>query len=148
MDTADSELIEQTIRIEARPETVFSFFIDPQKMVMWKGILASLDPQPGGLYQVEISPNDIVRGEFLELAPYSRIVFTWGWEGKNSPLPPGSSRVEVNLVEDQGATLLTLRHLGLPAAVKAGHVEGWEHFLPRLAAAAEGRDLGPDPWSM
>jgi len=148
MAIVDSETIERSIRIEARPETVFSFFTDPQKMVMWKGILASLDPQPGGLYRVEISQRDIVRGEFIELEPYSRIVFTWGWEGEGSPLPPGSSLVEIDLAEDHGATLLRLRHLGLPQAVKASHIEGWDHFLPRLAAAAEGRNLGPDPWSM
>jgi uncharacterized protein YndB with AHSA1/START domain len=54
-------------------------------MVMWKGILASLDPQPGGLYRVEISQRDIVRGEFIELEPYSRIVFTWA--GKVRAVP-------------------------------------------------------------
>jgi uncharacterized protein YndB with AHSA1/START domain len=143
-----SEWIERQIRIEARPETVFAFFTDPLKLVQWKGVQATVDPQPGGIYRVKINEQNIVRGEYLELSPYTRIVFTWGWEGENSPLPPGASTVEISLVEDHGATLLTLRHLGLPEVLRANHVEGWEHFLPRLAAAAAGQDPGADTWSM
>jgi uncharacterized protein YndB with AHSA1/START domain len=148
MVPADSEILERSIRIEARPETVFSFFTDPKKMVLWKGALAELDPRPGGIYRVEITGDDIARGEFVELVPYSRIVFTWGWEGKDSPLLPGSSTVEITLAEDHGATLLTLRHLGLPAPLVKTHAEGWDHFLPRLAAAAEERPADADSWSM
>ena len=148
MVPADSEILERSIRIEARPETVYSFFTDPKKMVLWKGTLAELDPRPGGIYRVEITGDDIASGEYVELVPYNRIVFTWGWEGEDSPLLPGSSTVEITLVEDHGATLLTLRHLGLPAPLIKTHGEGWDHFLPRLQAAAEGRQAQTDAWTM
>ena len=148
MVPADSEILERSIRIEARPETVYSFFTDPKKMVLWKGTLAELDPRPGGIYRVEITGNDIARGEYVELVPYNRIVFTWGWEGEDSPLLPGSSTVEITLVEDHGATLLTLRHLGLPSPLVKTHAEGWDHFLPRLQTAAEGRQAQTDAWTM
>ena len=36
---------------------------------------------------------------------------------------------------------------GLTTEQATGHKEGWEHFLPRLVALAEGRDPGPDPWA-
>jgi hypothetical protein len=26
-------------------------------------------------------------------------------------------------------------------------LQGWEHFLPRLAIVASGGDPGPDPWT-
>ena len=148
VDTSVNDVIERHIRIAARPETVFSFFTDPLKMKQWKGINASLDPRPGGIYRVEINGRDVTRGEYVEVVPYSRVVFTWGWEGENSPLAPGSTTVEVSLIADGAGTIVRLRHLGLSPDQRASHVEGWDHFLPRLTLAAEGRDPGPDPWTM
>jgi uncharacterized protein YndB with AHSA1/START domain len=37
---------ELEVRIQARPETVFEFFVDPEKMRRWKGTEAELDPRP------------------------------------------------------------------------------------------------------
>lgn len=147
MTASDSDAIEVEVRIAARPEIVFSFFIDPAKMMRWKGISASLDPRPGGIYRVDINGRDVARGEYLEVAPYSRVVFTWGWEGEGSPLPPGSSTVEVTLIPDGDGTLVRLRHRGLPLDQRDSHAEGWNHYLPRLAIAAAGGDPGPDPWA-
>ena len=79
--------------------------------------------------------------------PDQRIVFTFGWEGKDHPVPAGSSTVEISLVQDGTATIVRLRHSGLPAEQAGGHKEGWEHFLPRLATISEGGDPGPDPWA-
>lgn len=47
MTTEQSEGLERQVRIAARPETIFVFFVDPQKMLQWKGIEAELDPRPG-----------------------------------------------------------------------------------------------------
>jgi uncharacterized protein YndB with AHSA1/START domain len=148
MDIPASEPLEREIRIAARPETVFAFFIDPQKMIQWKGLRAKLDPRPGGIYQVEINGRDVARGEYVEIVPYRRIVFTWGWEGEHSPLPPGTTTVEVSFIEEGGHTIVRLKHLGLPPAQRGVHAEGWDHFLPRLMAVAEGRQPEPDPWIM
>ena len=63
-------------------------------------------------------------------------------------VPPGSSTVEVTLTPDGDATVLHLVHRDLPAGQGPRHMEGWEHFVPRLVEAATGRDPGPDPWSM
>jgi uncharacterized protein YndB with AHSA1/START domain len=93
-------VVEREIRIAARPETVFEFFVDPEKMVQWKGRTAELDPRPGGVYRVEINEQAIARGEYVEIEAPSRVVFTWGWEGQESgehAVPPGSSRVEIEL---------------------------------------------------
>ena len=147
MAASDSDAVEVEIRIAARPETVFSFFVDPAKMMRWKGIDASLDPRPGGTYRVDINGRNVARGEYLEVVPYNRLVFTWGWEGEGSPLPPGSSTVEVTLTSDGDGTIVRLRHLGLPAEQRDAHAEGWNHYLPRLAIAAAGGDPGPDPWA-
>ncbi len=37
------------VYIEATPETVFSFFTDPEKVARWKGQEATVDPRPGGI---------------------------------------------------------------------------------------------------
>jgi uncharacterized protein YndB with AHSA1/START domain len=142
-------VVEREIRIAARPETVFEFFTDPEKMILWKGRRADLDPQPGGIYRVEMSEQIVARGEYVELDAPSRVVFTWGWEGQKSSgehgVPPGSSRVEVTLDPDGDGTLVRLRHLDLPEEARQIHGEGWDLYLGRLAIAASGGDPGTDP---
>lgn len=148
MDATDQSVLERQIRISARPEIVFSFFTDPAKLIRWKGIRAELDPHPGGIYRVEINGRDIVLGKYVEIIPFSRVVFTWGWEGENSPLPPGSTTVEIDLIPDGEGTIVRLRHFGLPPELRDVHAQGWDHFLPRLDQAAAGQEPGADPWSM
>ena len=145
MNPAGTEdVIEREVRIAAPPEVVFQFFIDPVKMVQWKGMDAMLNPRPGGIYRVNVTGHDIARGEYLEVTPYSRVVFTWGWE--EGPIGPGSSTVEVTLTPDGDGTLVHLRHGGLSSESAGAHAEGWEHYLPRLALVAAGLDPGRDPW--
>ncbi len=143
MTTSEHDYIESEVRIAARPETVFPFFTDPEKMVLWKGAAAELDPRPGGIYRVNITDENIARGEYVEVVPNSRVVFTWGWEGEGHPVPPGSTTVEVTLTPDGDGTIVTLRHLGLAVEEREIHTQGWDRFMPRLAAVAEGRDPGP-----
>jgi uncharacterized protein YndB with AHSA1/START domain len=142
-------VVEREVRIAARPETVFEFFTDPEKMVLWKGREADLDPQPGGIYRVEMGDQIVARGEYVEIDAPSRVVFTWGWEGQESPgpqsVPPGSSRVEVTLEPDGEGTLVRLRHLDLPEETRQIHGEGWDLYLGRLAIVAAGGDPGTDP---
>jgi uncharacterized protein YndB with AHSA1/START domain len=134
------------VRIAARPETVFAFFTDPVKMLRWKGVSADLDPRPGGVYAVNVNGRDQMRGTYVEVVPYSRVVFTWGWEDEALQLPPGSTTVEVTLTPDGDGTHVRLVHRGLvSAALRTTHRDGWQHYLDRLALAAAGRDPGPDP---
>jgi uncharacterized protein YndB with AHSA1/START domain len=145
MPDADREAVEREVHIAARPAVVFAFFTDPAKMVRWKGLDAMLDPRPGGVYRVTVTPADIAVGEYLAVEPPHRLVFTWGWE--NSPIPPGSTTVEVTLTPDGDGTLLRLRHSGLSSeAAREQHTSGWEHYLGRLVLAVVG-DAGPDPWA-
>ena len=137
--------VEREVRVSASPETIFPFLIDPEKIVRWKGTEAMLDPRPGGIYRVNVAGKHMARGEFVEVNPHSKIVFTWGWEG-NDDVPPGSSTVEVSLIPDGDETIVRLRHTDLPTQESAAeHTMGWDHYMGRLAVAAPGGDPGEDP---
>jgi uncharacterized protein YndB with AHSA1/START domain len=135
---AHTTIVEQTLRISARPETVWHFWTDPERMCEWWGTAAELDARPGGSCVVEMGGGGVMRGEYLELVPYERIVFTFGWDNtEGAPdVPAGSSRVEVTLIDDEGDTIMTLRHTGIPVTHADEHRGGWAHFLPLLAVAA------------
>jgi uncharacterized protein YndB with AHSA1/START domain len=142
-----TETVEREIRIDAAPETVFAFFTDPELLLRWKGLEATLEPEPGGLYRVVVNDRNTVRGRFVEVDPPTRVVFTWGMEGEDAMVAPGSSTVEVTLSADGDGTLVRLVHRDLPRAARADHERGWEHFLARLRVAAAGGDPGADPWA-
>ena len=135
--SAESDVIERAIDIDASPETVFELLTDPAEYVKWKGRLADLDPRPGGRFHVTFK-DSAVRGEYVEVVKNKRVVFTWGWEGPQAAIGPGGSTVEIDLEPRGTGTRLHLVHRGLPAAELASHTAGWDYFLPRLTAVAEG----------
>jgi uncharacterized protein YndB with AHSA1/START domain len=142
------ERITITRRIRAQPEHVYRFFTDPVLWARWQGTAASVDPRPGGGLRVVMGPggSGVAEGRFLELEPFVRIVFTWGWASSPlSTLPPGSTVVTVQLRPDGDGTLVTLTHDGLPAGERDLHAAGWSIYLDRLVLVVEGIDPGPDP---
>ncbi len=80
MIQSDTDAVEREIRIAASPETIYSFFIDPERMERWKGTDATLDPRPGGVYRVNVTGRNVASGRYVELVPYRKVVFTRGWE--------------------------------------------------------------------
>jgi uncharacterized protein YndB with AHSA1/START domain len=114
--------------IAARPETVFAFFTDPEKVTRWLAAEATHDPRPGGvLHQVHYDRDGTrwdIRGEFVEVEPPSRLIFTWD-----------DTRVEVTLVADGDGTRLTLVHHGVPASLRADHEQGWAAHFDALGRA-------------
>jgi len=133
-----SDDIVHTILIHARPAMVWSFWVDPDRMAQWWGA-AELEPTAGGRYRVTMPTGQVMEGEYVEVRPHERIVFRFGWATGGDPaVAPRSTTVEVTLAEQDGATLLTLRHSDIPAPNRREHEGGWSHFLGRLAQAAAG----------
>jgi uncharacterized protein YndB with AHSA1/START domain len=124
------------IFIAAEPETIFAYFTDAEKLVEWMGVEATLEPQAGGRFQVTVNQGRKVIGEYLELTPHSRIVVSWGWEGRED-VPPGSSTVEITLLPNAEGTLVRLRHYNLPETPLPLHAKSWEHNLPKLKRVLE-----------
>jgi uncharacterized protein YndB with AHSA1/START domain len=144
-------LVRET-QIAAPPATVFAFLTDPEKILSWMGAEATSEAHAGGIYLVKGvggQPSRVARGAFREVVPVHRLAYSFGWE-ESEAVPPGSSLVEIDLMERDGGTLLRFTHSGLPdAAQVAAHDKGWAHYLGRLAMAAAGQnpgvDLGPAP---
>ena len=84
-------MVEREIRIDAPPASVYEAFVDADRMATWMGVDAKLDPRPGGELWVNVTGTDIAIGQFVELDPPRRIVFTWGWDAPDHPVPPGST---------------------------------------------------------
>jgi uncharacterized protein YndB with AHSA1/START domain len=143
-----SEPIVREVHVAAPREEVFRYFTDPDKMRLWHARAAWVDLRPGGEFRIDITDGNMARGEFIEIDPPRRVVFSWGWEG-NAALPPGVSQVEITFAETgNGDTLMRLVHSGLPPNLRAGNASGWDHYLPRLQLAASGQPAGPDPWAV
>jgi uncharacterized protein YndB with AHSA1/START domain len=140
-------VVRRETHIAAPPATVFAFLTDPNKILSWMGAEATTELHPGGLYLVKGIGGDhanVARGAFREVVPVHRLAYSFGWEG-GGEVPPGSSLVEIDLVEQNGGTLLRMTHSGLPNAAQcANHDNGWAHYMGRLAIAATGRNPGVD----
>ena len=126
---------ETTLDLNAPVQEVFRHLTDPAAMIRWMGQHATLEPAPGGAFEVDINGVP-VRG---------RVVVSWGVAG-SPDLPPGASQVEFTLTPTGVGTRLRLVHRGLPPDQASIHGTGWRHFLGRLGQAAAGADPGPDPW--
>jgi uncharacterized protein YndB with AHSA1/START domain len=125
--------ITASVRIAASPDVVFPYFTDSALAVKWIADAASLDARPGGTFSIDVRGNP-ARGEYLEIEPPHRVVFTWGIEGSGD-LPPGTSKVEVVLQPDGDETVVTLTHRDLPTQeFRRSHREGWGEFLGLLGA--------------
>ena len=139
--------IVKEIFIAAAPEEIFPYLTQADKYILWMGLSAEIDARPGGIFKVDPNTLDVIHGEFIEVIPPKRIVFTWGWKEPGHPVPAGSTRVEIDLILQNGGTLLRLTHYGIPDIMRDCHEFGWSHYLSRLRTRLHGGDPGPDPYS-
>ena len=138
-----AELTREVV-VDASPATIFPFLTDPAQHVRWMGTEADLDPRVGGTYRVLAQGRHPGVGEFAEIVPDRKVVFTFGWDEPGHPIPAGSTEVEITLIPDDGKTVVRLVHRGLPDDAVGDHTGGWDHYLGRLAVVATGGEVGPD----
>jgi uncharacterized protein YndB with AHSA1/START domain len=84
---SDADGLEVAIHIEARPETVFEFFVDPAKYVEWMGSDATIEPVPGGTYRVHMRDGVETAGTFVEIDAPHRLVFRGAGKATRSSPP-------------------------------------------------------------
>ena len=128
-------------RIRAPMPRVWQAFTDPALLMQWFGphrvqaTAAEIDLRPGGRFSVELLENNgqthRVGGEYREVMPETRLVFTWAWHS----MPDRVSRVAVDFRPWSQGTEVTLRHDGFATAETMGnHTSGWTQSFERLQA--------------
>jgi uncharacterized protein YndB with AHSA1/START domain len=125
-------LASHEVTIAAPAEVVWAHLTTAAGLVRWVGPDATADPVPGGELRWTHPDGSTVVGRFLELVPHRRLVFSYGWEDGRMGVPPESTRVEIDLVDEGGATRLRLVHHGLPLGTVEDHEKGWSYFLDVL----------------
>jgi uncharacterized protein YndB with AHSA1/START domain len=83
-------------------------------------------------------------GEFVEIVPNERVIFTFGWAEPGHPIPPGSTEVEISLTPKGDDTLVRLTHRGLPDDAISDHEGGWGTYLGRLEQLMRGEIPEPE----
>ena len=108
-------------------------------LVRWVGPDATADAVPDGTLRWTHPNGATVVGRFVEFVPHRRVVFTYGSQPGRMGVPPESTTVEIDLVEEDGVTILRLVHYGLPPDAVSDHERGWAYFLGVLRDTVGGR---------
>lgn len=140
--TTDKPSLEIERFIKASPERVYAAWTDPEQMKQWfkphsvetTGLI--LDARVGGEFRWDLINDEgeamTMRGEFRELQPNRKIVFSWKWED-DEVWENHTSIVTVELSERPGGTQLRLIHEQLPnEQSRDNHNEGWNSGLDKL----------------
>lgn len=134
--------VERTLT--APPDRVYAAWTDPAILQRWfcpnpdLPLAVQADAVVGGRYRVDMGEGRYVaEGEYTALVPDRLVAFTWRWTSSDDV---GTVvRVELSPTAD-GGTRLVLQQSGLADADDAaGHREGWELSLDRLAGLAGDR---------
>lgn len=124
---------ETSIEIAATPQHVFGYFTNPETLTQWIGDYAVLDAQPGGEFTLDIQGIP-VRGEYLRVEEFTKIVVSWGHAG-SSTIPVGSTEVEFGFDKVPKGTRVSVTHRGLAPEHLESHQQGWPMFLGQLVEA-------------
>jgi uncharacterized protein YndB with AHSA1/START domain len=129
--------------INATRERVYAAWTDPAQMQQWFGpencqthhLIA--DARVGGKFRWDLTNSEgekmTCRGEYRELQPGKKIVFSWQWDD-DEDWQNHISIVTVELSDRDGGTELRLTHEQLPnQASRDGHTRGWNSALDKLA---------------
>ncbi len=115
-------------------ETVFRAWTDEAVLRQWFGPTegseadVELDLRVGGKYRITMGSRT-TRGEYLEIEPPTRLVFTWTWDDD----PEVETQVTVDLEAAGDETRMTLQHERLPLEVDClGFETGWRRSIGRL----------------
>lgn len=123
----------RSLVIRAPRAVVFRYFTDPERFARWWGAGSTIDGRVGGAVCIRYPNGVVARGAVETIEPGRRIVFTFGYEAAHPELPPGSSRVTIELSDDADGTALRLRHDLPDERLRDAHVPGWRYHLAVFA---------------
>jgi uncharacterized protein YndB with AHSA1/START domain len=139
---AEKTSLQITRFINAPRTRVYAAWTDPTQIKEWfgpEGVRTrslSIDPRVGGKYRWDLTNSEgeemSVFGEYRELIPGNKIVFTWKWDDDDA-WDTRNSVVTVDLSDRDGGTEVRLRHEQLPSEESRDrHTDGWNSVLDRL----------------
>ena len=105
-EKTEAREVRHEIYIEASPETVFALLTDATAMKKWQAEIIEADPVPGGIFRLAEPGGMQIEGHYVEVVPYSRVVYTWGGV---AGVAPGQSTVEF-LLDQYGNGTMVRRH--------------------------------------
>jgi glutathione S-transferase len=123
---------------------VFDAFVDAATLRQWhcpRGmsvLAAHTDARVDGPWRLQMRTRDgsihVVGGRYLRLERPARLAYTWRWEGEGpGPLADMETLIEVEFSEQDGGTLLRMRHTGFPdGPTRDAHGHGWRSTFNRL----------------
>jgi uncharacterized protein YndB with AHSA1/START domain len=117
------------------PQAVFRDWTDPDRLRRWWPPVARLEPRVGGTYEFEWPGMGWkLTGRFVRFDPGRGLSFSWRWDHE----PAVSKVVDVAFRAVDGGTELTVEHgpygsEARDAELRQEHLDGWIHFLGRLA---------------
>jgi glutathione S-transferase len=141
-NTADKTSLEIKRFINALRDCVYAAWTDPAELKKWFGPENvrtrnfTADARVGGKYRWDLINEEgedmTISGEYRELVPGKKIVFTWKWDDDEA-WKYTSSVVTVELSDCDGGTELRLIHEKLPSEESRDrHNEGWNSVVDRL----------------
>jgi uncharacterized protein YndB with AHSA1/START domain len=151
MAAGSDELTLHLERVLAAPRPfVFRMHAEPELLALWwgpKGFSApsvELDVRVGGGYRIEMQPSEgdrfFLSGEFREVDPAARLVYTFRWE---DPDPDDRETVVAFSLRDRGQSTELTVDQG-PFATegrRALHEQGWTESLDRLEELVTSQEL-------
>jgi uncharacterized protein YndB with AHSA1/START domain len=142
MPEVDKLSLEIRRLIKAPRDRVYAAWTDPGQLKEWFGpenvqtddLVA--DVRVGGKYRWDLTNAEgekiTCRGEYLELQPGRKIVFTWQFDDDEA-WENHTSLVTVELSDRENGTEVRLRHERLPSEESRDrHTEGWNSVLNKL----------------
>ena len=141
-NTAEKTSLEIKRLINAPRDCVYAAWTDPAQLKEWFGPENvrtrnfTADARVGGKYRWDLINEEgedmTISGEYRELVPGKKIVFTWKWDDDEA-WKYTSSVVTVELSDCDGGTELRLIHEKLPSEESRDrHNEGWNSVVDRL----------------
>jgi uncharacterized protein YndB with AHSA1/START domain len=141
MAATNGLMLELTRTLPAPRPEVWSAMTDPERLAAWwgpKGFTApsvDFEPRVGGRYRIAMQPPEgdlfYLHGEFHEVDPPSRLVYTFVWE---PPAPDDRETLVTLVLEDRGEqTAVSLQHGEFATEERLElHQGGWTDSFEKL----------------
>jgi uncharacterized protein YndB with AHSA1/START domain len=140
--------IEREIHVDASPEIVFDVVSRPEHLREWWPDEAQIEPVAGATGHIVFrrdAPEEpvVVPITVVEARPPHRFAFRWVHETGQAADPGNSLLVTFDLEPSGQGTRVRMTETGFRERGWEGavleqayqeHVEGWNHFIPRLGA--------------